>query len=189
MTSVALGTGDEEDGDVVAAAVGVGGVDEGVAGGFERGGGRPGEDAGDFRVVEFAGEAIGGEQVEVSGLRGVGGDVGLDDGLRAYGTGDDVADGRRGGLGATENAGADLLFDEGVVHGEELEGAVAEAVAAAVSDVGEPESVDAVPQEGDESGAHAVEALRFAGVAEDSLVGGADSLAGADVDLGGMRRG
>ena len=30
-------------------------------------------------VGEFAGEAVGGEQVEVAGLGGVGGDVGLDD--------------------------------------------------------------------------------------------------------------
>ncbi len=69
-----LGDCDEQDGDVVVAAFGVGGVDEGLAGEVEAGGGA-GEDGGDRGVVELAGEAVGGEQVEVAGLGGVGGDL------------------------------------------------------------------------------------------------------------------
>src|ERR1035441_6057592 len=53
-----------------------------------------GEDAGDGVVVEFAAEAVGGEQEEVAGIDGVGGNVGFDGGLRADGASDDVADGR-----------------------------------------------------------------------------------------------
>ena len=112
-----LGAGDEEYGDVVAAALFVGGVDESLAGGFERGRGSVGENEGDLGVGELAGEAVGGEQVEVAGLGRVGGDLGFDRGLRADGASDDVADGRVGGLGAVEQAGADLLLDEGVVAG------------------------------------------------------------------------
>src|ERR1039457_503194 len=91
-----LWAGDEQDGDVVAAAVCVGCVDEGLAGGLEGGAGGAsgdsGEDFGDIGVGQLAGEAVGGEQVEVSGLGFVSGDVGLDGGLRADGPGDDVAD-------------------------------------------------------------------------------------------------
>src|ERR1017187_3427692 len=171
------GAGDEEDGDVVAAAVGVGGVDEGLAGGFERRAGivhpseqarwgprivhpseqarwgprivhpseqarwgprivHPneqarwgpriaGEDAGDGVVVEFAAEAVGGEQEEVAGMSGVGGNVGFDGGLRADCAGDDVADGRGSGLQAADEAGAELLLDQRVVLGEEVKRAAA----------------------------------------------------------------
>ena len=67
-----VGEGYEEDGDVVAAAVEVGGVDEGLAGGGEVGfGGRGrdvGEDGGDVGVGELTVEAVGGEEVEVAGL-------------------------------------------------------------------------------------------------------------------------
>src|ERR1035437_1348008 len=93
-----LKAGDEKDGDVVAAAVGVGGVDERLAGGFERrvgilhpnervrwGPRIAGEDAGDGVVVKLAAEAVGGEQKEVAGLGGVGGGVRLDRGGRAGG--------------------------------------------------------------------------------------------------------
>ena len=73
---------------------------------------------GDLGVGEFAGKAVGGEQVEVAGLGGVGGDLGLDRGLRADGAGDDVADGRGGGLDPADEAGRDLLLDERVVAGE-----------------------------------------------------------------------
>ena len=89
---VLLRAGDEEDGDVVASAVGVGSFDEGLAGGFEGGGGGV-EDRGDFGVGEFAGEAVGGEEEEVAGVDGVGDDVGLDGGEGPDGAGDDVANG------------------------------------------------------------------------------------------------
>ena len=64
----------------------------GLASAAERGG--AGEDMRDLGVVEVAGEAVRGEQVEVAGLGGMGRDFGLDLGLRADGAGDDVADGR-----------------------------------------------------------------------------------------------
>src|ERR1019366_9270290 len=92
------GAGDEEDGDVVAAAVSVGGVDEGLADRFERRAGSvhpseqarwgpriAAEDAGDGVVVEFAAEAVGGEQEEGAGIDGVGGNVGFDGGVRGDG--------------------------------------------------------------------------------------------------------
>ncbi len=66
------GDGDEEDCDVVVAAVGVCCVDEGLAGGFQVADGGAGEDGGDFGVFEFAGEAVGGEEVEVAGVDVVG---------------------------------------------------------------------------------------------------------------------
>ncbi len=49
------GDGDEEDGDVVVSAVGVGGVDKVLAGSFEVGGGGASEDGGDFFVLDLAG--------------------------------------------------------------------------------------------------------------------------------------
>ena len=80
------------------------------------------EDPGDFSVVEFAGETVGGEQVEIAGLDGVGDDVGFDGGLRADGAGDDVADGGTHGLIAAEETGADLFFDQRVIVRDELRG-------------------------------------------------------------------
>ena len=46
--------------------------------GSSAGCGGVGEDVGDLGVGELAGEAVGGEQVEVAGLGGVGGDLGFD---------------------------------------------------------------------------------------------------------------
>src|ERR1035441_9206131 len=220
------GAGDEEDGDVVAAAVGVGGVDEGLAGGFERRAGivhpseqarwgprvvypseqarwvpgSAGEDAGDGVVVEFAAEAVGGEQEEVAGIGGVGGDVGFDGRLRADGAGDDVADGRGSGLQAADEAGAELLLDQRVVLGEEVKRAAAKEVAAAVADVGEPErwagrggrglrQQRGIFQEGsDESGAHAAQGARTLGAMEDRSIGGADGALEAGVGMIGRIR-
>lgn len=199
----ALGNAEEEDGDVVVAAMGVGGVDEGVAGRFE-----PGfvvEDGGDLQVGDVAGEAVGGEQVEVAGSHGMPGDVGLDRGLRAEGAGDDVADGRGGSLGAAECAGTNLFFDQRMVLGEEVQRTFAQEVAAAVAHMGQPEDgilrglqprLDGfarnrgivafeVEQGSDQGCAHAVEAWRFAGVAEDGVVGGADGLAEPGVGMAG----
>ena len=47
--------------------------------------------------------------------------------------------GEIGGLDAGDEAGADLLLDEGVVAGEQMERTGAEEITAAVADVGEPE--------------------------------------------------
>ena len=137
-----------------------------------------GEDAGDLEVGEFAGEAVGGEQEEVAGLRGVGGDVGLDVGLGADGAGDDVADGRSLGLSGGEEAGAELLFDQRVVLGEEFERAIAEAVAAAVADVGEPEGACESP-EGARPAWWPCRGGRasFWERCEDGLIGGSDGMA------------
>jgi len=186
-----LRAGDQEDGDVVTAALLVGGLDESLAGGLECEGGSAGEDVGNLGVGEFAGEAVGGEQVEVSGLGGVGGDLGLDFRLRPYGSGDDVTDGRVGSLGAVEEAGAYLLLDEGVVAGELMEFAVAKEIATAVADVSEPERGVAgrlVPEQGDERGAHAAQGAKFLRALEDGVVGSADGLPEAGVGMvGGIR--
>ncbi len=97
------------------------------------------EDPGDFSVVEFAGETVRGEHVEISGLDCVGDDVGFGGGLRANGAGDDVADGGTTGLIAAEETGADLFFDQRVIFRDEFEGVGAESVTAAVTDMGDPE--------------------------------------------------
>ena len=210
---MASGAGDEEDGDVVAAAVGVGGVDEGLADRFERRAGSvhpseqarwgpriAAEDAGDGVVVEFAAEAVGGEQEEVAGKDVVGGNVGFDGGLRADGASDDVADGRGGGLKAADEAGAELLLDQRVVLGEEVKRAAAKEVAAAVANVGEPERwagrggrvmrrQRGVFQKGsDESGAHAAQGARTLGAVEDRSIGGADGALEAGVGMIGRIR-
>ena len=123
-TGDVLGAGDEEDGDVVAAAVRVGGVDEGLAGGLRgcRRCGSAGEDAGDVGVGEFAGEAVGGEQVR--GRRA--GRCGRR--CRARRSGCEpmarvmmLRMGERLAWSAADEAGADLLLDQGVVLGEEFE--------------------------------------------------------------------
>jgi hypothetical protein len=152
--------GYEEDGDVVVAAFDVGGVDEGLAGGVEiglRGAGWDAcENCGDVFVGEFSGEAVGGEEVEVAGL----------------------------GVVALDVAGAELLFDEGVVAGELFEVSAAAAVTAAVADVDDPEGGRiggagvgvAVGcggvEECDEGGAHAGELRGLAGLLVDGLIGG-----------------
>jgi hypothetical protein len=134
--------GYEEDSDIVVATLGVGCVDKGLARGAEAGlgggGWHLGQDGGDVLVGELASQAVGGEQVEVAGLGMVALDVGFDGGLGAYGTGNEVTHGRLGGLLRGDLAGAELLFDEGVIVGELLEIASAEAVTATVSDVNEP---------------------------------------------------
>ena len=158
-----------------------------------------GEDAGDGGVVEFAAEAVGGEQEKVAGLEGVGGDVGFDGGLRADGAGDDVADGRGSGLEAVDEAGADLLLDQRVVLGELAEYAAAKEVAAAVADVGEPEGWagrdgwvigqrGVFEQGGDEGGAHAAQGAGTLGAVEDRSVGGADGALEAGVRMIGRIR-
>ena len=88
---------------------------------------------------ELAGEAVRGEQKEVARLGCVGGDLGLDRGLRAHSAGDDVADGRGRSLEAADEACANLLLDQRMVLGKELERATAEEIAAAVADMGQPE--------------------------------------------------
>jgi len=127
------------------------------------------QDGGDIFVGELAGKAVGGEEIEIAGLRVVAGDVGLYCGLGADGAGDEVAHGRLGGLLGRDLAGAELLFDEGVVVGELLEVATSAAVTSAVANVDEPEGGGvggagvgmAVGgrgvEKGDERGAHAGE--------------------------------
>jgi hypothetical protein len=68
-------------------------------------------------------------------------DLGVDVGVRADGAGDEVAKGRVGSLLGGDLAGTELVFDDGVVGGEEREPTVAKAIAAAVAYVGEPEFV------------------------------------------------
>ena len=69
----------------------------------------------------------------------MGGDIGLDRGLRADSAGDDVADGRGRGLEAADEACANLLLDQRMVLGKGLQRATAEEIAAAVADMGQPE--------------------------------------------------
>lgn len=213
-----LENGEEEDGDVVAAAVEVGGFDEGGAGSVEigLGGGTGGEFAAeDVRegfVVELAGEAVGAKEVDVAGFRAEAVGVGLDAGVGADGAGDVVAHGGDGGFVGGDLAGLELLFDEGVVVRELLEGAGAEAVAAAVADVGEEEigwgdgawfggARDGVGdlkgrreerrnvEESNEGGAHAGLVGDFDGVLVDDSVGGVDGGLEAYLrfDVGGGR--
>ena len=168
-------------------------------GAAERGGqrqarraGGAGEDARDLGVVELAGEAVGGEQVEVAGLGGVDGDVRLDRGLRADGAGDDVADRRGGGLDAAEHAGADLLLDQGVVLGEECEGAARGRDSSGCRRHGRSRAVGVAaarpPQRRDQGGAHAVQAVRLLRVPVDGLVGSADGSMETGVGMvGGIR--
>ena len=66
-------------------------------------------------------------------------DLCVDLGLGPDGAGDEVAHGRGCSFGGGDVASAKLLFDEGVVGGEEGEFPSAAAVATAVADVGEPE--------------------------------------------------
>ena len=134
--------GHEEDGDVVAASAFVRCVDERFTGEVESvdggGDGDGGEEVGDLFVGEFAGEAVGGEKVEVVGEGAEALDVGLNGGLGAYGTGDEVAHGGAGGFFSGDLSGAELFFDEGVILGEEGKLAAAAAVTAAIAYVGEP---------------------------------------------------
>ena len=201
---VSLHDGEEQDGDVVAAALVVGGLDESSAGGIELGpgGGMGGEfapeDGGEGRVVELAGEAVGAEEVDVAGLRAVAVDVSLETRVRADGAGDEVAHGRGGGLVGGDLAGFHLLLDEGVVMRKLLEVALAQAVAAAVADVGKEEigrggeagaagvgeSVGRWRdvEESDEGGAHAGLPRDRRGVLMDDGVGGEDG--GLEAGLG-----
>jgi hypothetical protein len=146
--ATALPAGEEEDGDVVAAAVFVGCVDQSARGGFEGGGIQPkrcGEDARDCWIGEFAGEAVGGEQVEVAGLNLVCRDLRLDGRRGADGARDDVPHRRAQRVMPAEQPGADLLFDERVVASELAQGGrlaagfCAEEIGAAVAGVREPE--------------------------------------------------
>ena len=95
-----LGQLKQQDGDVVAAACVVGLVDKGLAESLQAGrAGSAGalQDCGDIFVGKLAGEAIGGEQVEIARLRGEVADLGFDLRLGADGAGNDVAQG--GGAG------------------------------------------------------------------------------------------
>lgn len=89
--------GDEQDGDVVVTAVVIGCFDERLAGCGEvgLGGGRGDlvQEHGNLVVGEFAGEAVGGEEIDISGLGAMALDLGFDLGERAYGAGDEVAHG------------------------------------------------------------------------------------------------
>ena len=64
---------------------------------------------------------------------------GVDVRMGTDGAGDEVAKGGAGCLLGGDLAGTELVFDDGVVGGEERELAGAKAVAAAVAYVGEPE--------------------------------------------------
>lgn len=110
--------------------------------------------------------------------------VGLDGSQRAYGTGDEIAHRRLGGLFGRDLAGAELLFYERVVMGELFEITAAATVTAAVADVNEPEG-DGVGGAGvgvavagrsvekrDQCGAHAGELRGLAGLLVDGLIGG-----------------
>jgi len=181
-----LRAGDEEYGDVVAAAVVVSGVDESLTGGIESRARGAGQDFGDVGVIEFAGEAVGREEEDIAGLGGMGGDLGLDGRARADGARDDVTDGGAIGLLATEQACADLLLDQRVILREKLQGAATEEIAAAVTDVGEPERRcvgGCFPEGCDESSGHAAHGARFLGALEDAVVGGADGALKAGVRM------
>lgn len=210
-----LDDGEQKDGDIVAAAVSVGGADEAGAGMVELGlGGRASgelttENVGEGGVVELAGEAIGAEEIEVAGLGAVAVGIGLETAVGADGAGDEVAHGRDGGLVCGDVAGLELLLDEGVVTRELLEGAGAETVAAAIADICEKEigrgdeagrgrAGDGAAvfegrrdiEEADEGGAHAGVVRRLHGERVDDGVGGEDGGLKTGLRLGvGRRRG
>src|SRR5258707_15877617 len=97
------------------------GGDQALAGGVEGLGrrrlGNGGKDRGDLFVVDLVGEAVGGEKVDVVGLRTMALNIGLDGGLGADGASDEIAHGRVRGLRGGKLAGGKLLFDERVGAG------------------------------------------------------------------------
>lgn len=194
------------------AAVVVGSFDEGLTGRGEVGLGDRGgdfrEDHGDVVSGELAGETVGGEQIEVSGTGTVALNFGVHVGLGADGAGDEITD--RGGcrLGGRDVAGADLLFDEGMICGEEDEVFATAAVTAAIAHVGEPEigrdgtdrdravgsgvgrdtALDRGVEESDEGGTHACEVGRGAAFLVDGVVGGLNGVVKASLRLLGAER-
>jgi hypothetical protein len=190
------GNRDEQDSDVVVAPVAVGGRHEGLAGFAEGGLGGRGwdgsEDVFDLAVDDVVGEAVGGEQIEIVRLEVMAPDLGLDARPGADGTGDEVAHGRAGGLGGGNLTGAELFFDKGMIVGELLQMASAEAVTAAVAYVGEPEgggccvSVGNGGEQRDQRGAHSGKFEGLAGLLVDSLIGGMDGAAKAGLRFGGV---
>lgn len=101
---------DEDGGDVVSSAGGVGSVDELMA--ELRKGSAAAEDGGDAIFIELAGEAVGTEQKRISGFKREFGDFGFDGALRADSAGDDVAE--RGAVGVLLGhvPEAHLFFDK-----------------------------------------------------------------------------
>ena len=97
------------------------------------------QEGGNDFVVEFAGEAVGAEEIEVARERAVALDIGFETQVRADSAGNVVTHGRASGLLDGDLSGAELFFDEGVVGRELRKRAAAETIAAAVADVGEKE--------------------------------------------------
>lgn len=158
---------DEDDGDVVLAAVGVGDVDElaGAGGEVEAVGG---DDLEDLLVAEHPVEAVGTEDVDVAGLGLVRLEVDDDILLHAEGAGDDVL-GEVGLLLVGEvGDGGDVVVHQRVVAGEQLDLPLAHPVAAAIAHVADEDlALAGGEHRADHGGPHAVALPRLLAAVED----------------------
>ena len=132
-----------------------------------------GEQGLDERVGQFAREAVGAEQEKVPCLGLEFKDVGRHAALRAEGARDHVAEGRAPRFGRGHAAHAHLLLDQRVVVRELLEPVFAQAVAAAVSDVDDPDAA-LFHHQADQGGAHPTQFRISERPAEDGAVALAD---------------
>ena len=122
-----------------------------------------GQEAPDLVLGDQTMEAVGAEEIGVAGHRLEGRDVDLDLLADAEGAQDLVLARIRPGLLGPEHALAHEGRHQRVVLGEGLEGAVPQAVEAAVADVGDPGSAVAVDQQADDRRPHALELVVLAG--------------------------
>ncbi len=160
----------QDHGDVVAPARAVGLGDQRVAGGAQARVGA--QQLGDAGLGDHRGEPVAAQQVHVGGVRAEGARVDLDGLLGSERAGDDRALRVLFGFGGREAALADQLVDERVVVGQAQQLPIAQAVRAAVPDVGDRDLLLA-DVDGGERGAHAGLLGVALGELVDAGVGGA----------------